>query len=208
MLIAGARGHALEILAVLHENKYAGKVFFFDDVNEIPDGAMVLGKYPVINSEGKLGSIFIEDASFIIGVGGTGSRQIISDKLIQHGGVMQSVISQSAFVGIENILLGDGINIMPGAVITTNTFIGKGTLIHVHCSIHHDTVIGEYCELSPGCRILGNVKIGNQVTVGAGAIILPHVSIGDNAVVGAGAVVIKNVLPAQTVAGVPAKAIK
>ena len=74
MVIAGARGHALEILGVLHENKYVGKLYLFDDVNEVEDGSMVFGKFPVINSVEKLASLFINDSNFIIGTGGTTRR--------------------------------------------------------------------------------------------------------------------------------------
>jgi sugar O-acyltransferase (sialic acid O-acetyltransferase NeuD family) len=206
MVIAGAGGHALEILAVLRENEYKENIYFFDDVKTLP-GVKIVEKYSVISTIAELQSIFIADPDFIIGVGKPMARKEFAKKMETAGGKMQSIISGSAFIGKEAVKLGEGLNIMPAAVITANISIGSGTLVHIHCSIHHDTVIGEYCELSPGCRILGKVKIGSFVSIGAGAVILPGITLGDYAVIGAGAVVTKHVAASQTVAGVPAKSI-
>jgi sugar O-acyltransferase (sialic acid O-acetyltransferase NeuD family) len=207
MVIAGAGGHALEILAVLRENQYKGSIHFFDDVTALP-AAKILEKYPIIHTIEDLRSAFVTDPEFIIAVGKPALRKSLAIKMKDAGGSMQSIISHSAFIGSEAVKLGEGLNIMPAAVITANISIGTGSLVHIHCSIHHDTEIGEYCELSPGCRILGKVKIGSFVSIGAGAVILPGIRLGDYAVIGAGAVVTKDVAASQTVTGVPAKPVE
>jgi sugar O-acyltransferase (sialic acid O-acetyltransferase NeuD family) len=207
MLIAGAGGHAIEVLSVLEERSYSRPVVFFDDTGN-PREDLVLDVFRRVTSLEEAAAVFAIDAGFIIGVGKPGVRKLLFDKLTGVGGVVQSVISPHARIGSHKVRLAEGLNIMTGAVITTSTDIGKGTLVRIHCSIHHDTVIGEFCELSPGCRILGSVKIGSYVSVGTGAIVLPGVHLGDHSVVGAGAVVRENVLPGVRVAGVPAKKIE
>jgi sugar O-acyltransferase (sialic acid O-acetyltransferase NeuD family) len=204
MIIAGAGGHAIEIAGVLEENNFQGDIYFFDDVKSTP-GSKLFDRFNILTNIKEVQQVFENDPDFVIGVGKPAVRKIIHDKLIQAGGRLQSIISCNASVGKQQVELGEGLNIMTGAVITARSIIGKGSLIHVHCSIHHDTIIGEYCELSPGCRILGNVRIGSYTSVGSGAVILPGIQVGEHAVIGAGAVVTKNVASGITVIGVPAQ---
>jgi sugar O-acyltransferase (sialic acid O-acetyltransferase NeuD family) len=203
MVIAGAGGHAIELLEVLGENNFPGTIFFFDDAQAL-SGRKIFRSYQVLSSLGDVREIFKDDPAFVLGVGKPLGRKTLFDKLTAAGGQVLSVISPHAHVGRNNIVLGNGLNIMTGAVVTSSVNIGNGTLLHVHCSVHHDTVIGEFCELSPGCRILGNVRLGSFVSVGAGAVILPGIEVEENAVVGAGAIVTKNVPAGKTVVGVPA----
>lgn len=203
MIIAGAGGHAIEISGILKENNFQGKVYFFDDV-KAGEGNNLPGRDNLLTSIDELIQIFLEEPEFIIGVGKPAIRKLLHDKFVQAGGRLQSVVSCNAHIGKQQVELGEGLNIMTGAVITARSIIGKGSLIHVHCSVHHDTIIGEFCELSPGCRILGNVHIGSFTSIGAGAVILPGVHVGEHAIIGAGAVVTKNVGGGTTVVGVPA----
>ncbi len=205
MIIAGAGSHAVELLGILDEAGFLGEIFFFDDID--PEQEWVFGMYTVLHKLEQAEQYFRNDALFAIGVGKPANRKAMADKLKSVGGKPVSIISPHAFIGKHEVRLGEGLNIMTGAVITQRITIGNGSLIHVHCSIHHDVVIGEYCELSPGCRILGKATIGSFVSIGSGAVIFPQVHIGDHAVIGAGAVVNNDVAPGITVAGSPAKPI-
>ena len=82
--------------------------------------------------------------------------------------------------------------------------------------IHGNCVIGDDCVIRQGVT-LGNKsvatrfeapRLGNRVDVGAGAKVLGPVFVGDDAVVGANAVVVRDVPPAATAVGVPARIIK
>jgi len=206
LLIAGAGGHAVEILSVLQEINTEAEVYFFDDYNLKVD--FLFGQYKILHSTEEVATYFIQDSAFVLGTGSPKSRDILYHKLTSLGGRVKSVIAASAIIGTYEVFLGEGINIMPFAAITQRVSIGKGSLVHMHASVHHDSEVGIFCELSPGCRILGGVKIGNYVSVGSNAVILPQVNIGNYAVIGAGAVVTKDVAEGQTVVGVPAKEVK
>lgn len=206
MLIAGAKGHALEILQILKQLKI-GKIVFFDDVStDLID--IVYEKYRLVRNKEKVVELFKKDRKFVLGAGNPTSRKILAEFLIGLGGDLTTVQAPSAVVGNHKVELQPGLNIMCHVFISNNTNIGLGTLLNTACSVHHDVCIGNFCEISPGARLLGNVKVGNYCQVGTNATILPKVILGSNVVVGAGAVVTKNVDSNSMVVGVPARIIK
>jgi serine O-acetyltransferase len=99
-------------------------------------------------------------------------------------------------------------HIPPEAQIGEGTHLGYGGLGIV---IHKEAVIGRNVLLSPGVVIGGRSEmpgapiIEDNVLIGVGAKILGPVRIGEGAKVGANAVVIDDVLPGDTVVGIPAR---
>jgi sugar O-acyltransferase (sialic acid O-acetyltransferase NeuD family) len=148
------------------------------------------------------------DSRFVLGLGNPKLRMILTEKLEKEGGILTSVISNSALIGSYNIKLSLGLNIMNFVTISNNSIIKKGTLINSYVSVHHDVIIGEFCEVSPHAVLLGGVKVGDYTSIGANATILPNIKIGCNVKVGAGAVVTKDLPNNCTAVGVPAKIIQ
>ncbi len=207
MIIAGAGGHARELLGILAESGKSGdigQVFLFDDLSRDAP-ATVWGRFRVLHTAGEAKALLAKDPAFIIGAGKPEVRKLLFEKMIALGGEVRAAISPFARIGIYNVKIGPGVNIMTGAVITQDIQMGTGCLVHCNVTVHHDCRIGDFCELSPGCHILGNVTIGDLCSIGAGSILLPGVTIGDKAVIGAGAVVTRDVAPGRIVKGVPAK---
>lgn len=204
MLIAGAGGHAKEILGIFSELKEDKNIFFFDDYAANTE-TKVFETFTILKTENEVKDLFKNDNRFVLGIGNPKFREQISQKLESYGGVLTSIISPKANIGLYANTLETGLNIMTQATITQNVIIGEGSLIHINSIIHHDCIIGKYCEISPNATILGKAQIGNYCSIGAGAIILPGVIIGNNVTVGAGAVVTKNILDNTLVKGIPAK---
>jgi len=98
-------------------------------------------------------------------------------------------------------------HIPPEARIGEGTHLGYGGLGIV---LHKEAVIGRNVLVSPGVVIGGRSEmpgapiIEDNVLIGVGAKILGPVRIGEGAKVGANAVVIDDVLPGDTVVGIPA----
>lgn len=89
----------------------------------------------------------------------------------------------------------------------TLAYQGLGTVIHARAVIGSDVYIGPQTIIGGRSGEHAVPIIGNGVFVGAGARVLGPVTIGDGATIAAGSVVIQDVLPGQTVAGVPARPI-
>ena len=208
MLIAGAQGFAKELLTIFSEQQYDPDWTFFDDVTaDLPP--LLYNRFHIIRSQEEakeyLKSI---DNNFILGVGSPAARFTLFNKLTGLGGQMKGIISVKATISKFENHFGDGVTVLPNAVIESENQIAKGVLIHVGAFISHECSIGKFCEISPSAQLLGKVTIGECCSIGAGAIILPEVTIGNNVVVGAGAVVTKDVEDNFVVAGVPAKRIR
>jgi maltose O-acetyltransferase len=106
-----------------------------------------------------------------------------------------------------NITLGDRVYLNAGCVIldSARVRIGRATMlgpgVQIYCAEHHK----DAAKRSAGLEIARPNEIGADVWVGGGAILLAGVCIGDGGIIGAGAVVTRDVAPATTVAGNPAR---
>ncbi len=199
MILAGASRHAKEVLQILRKQGNED-IVLFDDISTSFES--YFDNYKIIRSISEIGL----ESEFILALGSPNNRFIVSQKLKNCGLKLVGVASDSAEVGITDVILGVGLNIMNFVFIADCVMIGEGTLVNAFASIHHDVEIGKYCEISPRATILGGAKIGDFCAIGAGAIILPNIKVGDNVVIGAGAVVTKDVTTNSRLKGIPAKA--
>lgn len=207
MIIIGAKGFAKEVLDILEKNGEKN-IHFFDDIN-IGEPNLVYNKYIIYRTLDEVIFHFKNVSNkFTLGLGNPLFRKQLADKFDKIGGLLSSTISKFAIIGMHDVYIGDGSNVMHNAIISNSTHIGIGCLIYFNVQITHDCEIGDFVELSPNATILGRVKIGNNTIIGAGATILPDIVIGSNVIVGAGSVVLKDIPDNFIVAGVPAKLIR
>ena len=208
MIIVGAKGFAKEILEVLHQTSQLENIVFYDDVNDnAPD--VLFGQFPVLKSFEAAKTYFgTIDNKLTIGIGTPVLRRKLFDKFTAIGGVFTSTISNSANLGSYDVSIGEGTNILDGAVLSNSTTIGKGCIIYYNAIITHDCIVGDFVEISPAAILLGRCKIDAYTQIGSNATILPDVIIGKNVIIGAGAVVTKDIPDNSVVVGIPAKIIK
>jgi sugar O-acyltransferase (sialic acid O-acetyltransferase NeuD family) len=206
MLIVGARGLAKELLEVCKNSDDLQNLAFYDNINKDVD--LLYNEFPILHDDKAVSKYFeTSDKRFVLGFGSLKYRISFSEKFINLGGKLTSVISDNALISSYDVKISNGTTIMPGAIISNGVSIGVGCLVYFNVLITHDVTIGDFNIISPGVKILGRVKIGERCNIGANATILPDVIIGNDVIIGAGAVVTKDVLDGLKVVGIPAKVI-
>jgi sugar O-acyltransferase (sialic acid O-acetyltransferase NeuD family) len=111
-----------------------------------------------------------------------------------------AVVSPLASIG-RNVL------IMAGVVITSNAVIGDHVCILPNTVIHHDASIGDWSLVGSNVTIAGSTRVGVNCYIGSGTSIMNGMQVGDGALAGIGSNVIRDVAPAATVVGNPARPI-
>ncbi|MDN3690588.1 acetyltransferase [Cyclobacterium jeungdonense] len=203
MVIAGAGGHAMEVLDILISKNQAGEIVFFD---EFRNQRYFEGKYPILKTEKELKHHFLQDPRFILGTGNPKTRKKFYERFSDLGG--NTIVLRGNGNLCSDTASIETADIMNLCFVGPKVQIGRGTLINCGALVHHEVSVGEFCEIAPRAVLLGKVKLGDFVMVGSNATILPNVKIGNHVFIGAGAVIHKDVPDNVTIAGVPGKIIK
>lgn len=148
-----------------------------------------------------------ENVVLVIGVAGaedTKARKEIFEKFSSRGYGIKQVLHPSAVIA-RDCKLGEGVQVMAGAVIQTGTSIGDNTVINTHAAVDHDCTIGKHVHIAPGVTMSGGVRVSDGTHIGTGATIIQGVKIGTASLVAAGAVVVSDVPDGARVMGIPAR---
>lgn len=202
MVIAGAGGHALELLDILISEGFTKDLVFFDDINS---HISFQNTYLILKNDDQVFDYFQKVPRFILGTGNPEIRSNFYKRFFMIGGQHFSVKGKG--IAFSHFSKSNEADIFNLCFIGAQTEIDKGTLINTGAQIHHEVRIGEFSEVNPGAVLLGKVQIGNFCSIGANATILPKIKIGDNVVVGAGSVVTHDIPDFSVVVGVPGKII-
>lgn len=107
-----------------------------------------------------------------------------------------------------NVIIKDNVHIGANCTfdkgVSSDTIIGKGTIIDNLVHIAHDVVIGEMCLFAANVAIAGCCTIGNHVTMWGQVGVSSDITIGDGAVIQAQSGVGENVPAGKVFFGSPA----
>lgn len=204
IIVLGAGGHAAVLIeALLLAEKPVGDWVMDDDPalqGSRIDGRLVCGGDQVFTRSN-------DSIQLANGVGSAAlphARESIYERFASKGYRFVDVVHPAAVISLS-AELGQGVQVMAGAVVQARARIGANTILNTRCSVDHDCVIGDHTHLAPGVTLSGQVNIGKGCHLGTGAVVIQGVTIGEGAMIAAGAVVASDVAPGQTVMGVPAR---
>ena len=96
-----------------------------------------------------------------------------------------SVIHPAAIIA-GDVDLGEGVQILAGAIVNPGTTIGKNTIVNSNAVVEHECQIEEHCHIAPGAVICGGVVVGEGCFIGAGAVVIQEQQLEPYTVVPAG----------------------
>jgi len=204
VIILGAGGHAKVLIDSLLADStvIAGIV----DPNPSLAGTKILG-VPVLGEEDIVKEYPPSEILLVNGLGSVGlpvNRQQLFVKIKTMGYDFATVVHPSAVVA-SDVILGEGAQVMAGAIIQPGCRIGVNSIINTRASVDHDCIIGAHVHISPGVTMSGGVTVGTCCHIGTGATAIQGISIGKGCLVAAGAVVTKDIADGVMVRGVPAQ---
>lgn len=201
VIIIGNGGHAKVLMDILHtlDRKIIGFTAPEEEINCF--GIPYIGKDTRVFT---FQPDQIELVNAIGSISSTAHRKSIFDifrsknytfATLKHPG---SIIAASAEIG-------EGVQIMAGAIIQPFAKVDDNTIINTSASIDHDCHIGKHCHVSPGVVLSGNVLVEEGTHIGMGTKIIQNIKIGKNVLIGAGSLILRDIPNNKKVFGTPAK---
>ena len=206
VLVLGGGGHAKVLIDALLATSIV--VAGIIDPDPLLTGARVLG-VPVLGGDAVVKEFPSGEVLLVNGLGSVAlplRRKQLFEQFKEQGYRFATVIHPSAVIS-SYAEMGEGVQVMAGALIQAGCRIGINAIINTRASVDHDCIIGDHVHVAPGATLSGGVVIGNISHIGTAATVVQGIRIGEASIVGAGAVVLKNVSAGTTVVGVPAKVI-
>jgi len=207
VIILGGGGHAKVLIEAL---RAAGVTMLgITDADPAQRDTSVLG-IPVLGDDTVVGR---HAPGSILLVNGLGSverptkRAAIFDAFVARGYSFAAVIHLSAVVAAD-VTLGQGVQIMAGAVVQTGCAVGADTIVNTRVAVDHDCNLARHVHLAPGVVLSGNVTVGEGTHVGVGATVIHGIHIGAGVLIGAGSLVTRDLPDGVTAYGLPAKVVQ
>lgn len=198
--IVGAGGHAKVIIELARAAGW-NPVGLLDPA---PVGSTVLG-VPVVGDD-SIAPRLLENGhkAAFVALGRNDLRRRIGSHLRAIGFRMPTLVHPSAVIS-PSAKLGDGIAVLPQAVVHSCAHVGDFAIVNTASVIEHDCVIGAGAHVAPRSVMGGNVTLGEEVFFGIGAVARPLSVIGARTTVGAGGVVVGEIPSDMIAVGVPAR---
>jgi len=206
MVIIGAGGHGRVVLDIVRAAMQFEPIGFLD-ANPSLQGCCMDG-LEVLGDIAQLETLKIQGVKYaIVAIGDNRTRRNYAKNVEEFGLQLACAIHPSANIA-QNAVIGDNVVIAAGALVCAHCKIGNSVILNTGCIVDHESIIAQSAHVCPGAKLAGRVIVDSGAFIGIGATIIQNVRIGTDAIVGAGTVVIKDVPPAVTVVGVPARILK
>lgn len=200
-VLLGAGGHARVLVALARASGHP--VLGVCDPILAADAVSRWENLEVLGDDGALDLFTPDRVTLILGVGqlaGATLRQRLYALWRARGYDFPALVHPAAWVA-PGVMLGNGVQVMAGAVIQPGCVVGENSIVNTRASIDHDCRIGRDVHVAPGATLCGTVTIDDSAFIGAGATVIQGLRIGAHAVVGAGVTLVRDLTPTTTVLG-------
>ncbi|MBA3935955.1 MAG: acetyltransferase [Planctomycetes bacterium] len=197
VLIVGGGGHARVLIDCLR--LLGATVIGVLDRNPALVGRELSGA-PILGDEESIAAHRPGEVALVNGLGWTGGGAPRAALFTAYRALayrFRSVIHPSAVVA-RDATLGEGVQIMAGAIVQTGCAIGDNALIYTRASIEHDCVIGEHAYVGPGVTLTSSVRVGARTLLDTGAVVALGVAIGSGCTVPVGGIVRRDLADGAT----------
>lgn len=193
LIVYGGGGHAKMCIELL---KQEGRF----NIKGIVDDNISIGEkifeIPVIGSALNLDHFIGKGLrKAIVGVGAVLDRKVKNDiyRLLKSKSLQVPTIIHPTANIEPSVILGEGNQVMQGAIVGSDVTIGNNCIINAGCIISHDSKIGDHSHITPGAILAGGVTIGNNTVVGMGVSLFLGVRIGNNVTIPNGMAIFNDV---------------
>jgi len=118
-----------------------------------------------------------------VGYSDMSARQKVQARIKDNNFRLFTVIHPTAFISTD-CYVGEGSVVYPKVFIGRRAFLGESVTLNVNSTVCHDARIGNLSFVSPGVTILGDVIVGSRSFIGANATIRNGIRIGEDCVIG------------------------
>lgn len=201
LVLLGAGGHA-RVLASLA--RAAGhNVLGVCDPRLAANGISHWAGLDVLGNDRALERLPPDSIALMLGIGQqtTGNlREELYTAWRARGYAFPVLVHPSAYVA-AGVILGEGVQVMAGAVIQPGCGIGENSIVNTRAGVDHDCHIGRDVHIAPGATLCGAVTVEDGAFIGAGATVIQGLRVGAQAVVGAGVTLVRDLKPTTTILG-------
>lgn len=191
LIILGAGGHARVLLSLIQA---AGlNVLGVCAPELVEQGIDSWRGVPVLNlTDDNLAAFPPEDVALVNGVGNQAGRQALFEKFKAQGYYFPVLTHPHTCID-PTVKLGEGTQVMAGAVIQVDTCIGNNVIINTQASVDHDCIIEDHVHIAPGAVLCGHVHVKKGAFIASGASVVIGIQIGAYAIAGAGVSIVRDV---------------
>lgn len=201
LVLIGAGGHGRVLAALLRASGHS--VLGVCDPKLVEQAVSRWENLDVLGDDSALNLLPPDRVALVLGVGqlvANTFRERLYASLRARGYMFPALVHPSAWAA-PGVVLGEGVQVMAGAVIQPGCEIGENTIVNTRAGVDHDCRIGRDVHIAPGATICGTVTVEDGAFIGAGATVIQGLNVGKCAVVGAGVTLARSLPPSKTILG-------
>jgi UDP-N-acetylbacillosamine N-acetyltransferase len=198
-------------LVIIGSGSHANSIYY--EVKKRYQEVVVIDEFfphgKILNAVGGLEVLnqYLITSEFVVLIGDNVIRESYFNTLKKSKVNFATILNSYSLIS-DNVVIGQGSQILIGAIINRGANIGENVIINSGAIIEHDCMIGSHSHIGPGAVLTGSVSVGERVLIGAGSVVNPNLIICDDVIIGSGSVVTCNIETPGIYVGTPSRKIK